>query len=321
MTAGLRAAGRRLPEGWRWRWHMTRHHAHLLRAQGTAYYVRWITLRWMLWAAGRLAARRYSVLSNVDAARRRRSDTVFLFGSGYSLNDLTAGEWAHIARHDVFGFSGFIHQSWVRTDFHLVRGWDETPAGLGRRHRTAEAYARRLASNPHFRDAVLVLQAEPSAQFANTLIARGLIRSGTAILRYRTARRLNDEPSDSWDVGLSHGPGTLADAVNAAYLLGWRNIVLVGVDMYDSRYFWGPPDATLDFDERGDFMRVTPVNDHAIRWDAAVNTSRNGMVETLGRWAGIFAARGVRLSVYNPRSLLVRVLPVYAGVPGPASTA
>jgi hypothetical protein len=45
------------------------------------------------------------------------------------------------------------------------------------------------------------------------------------------------------------------------------------------------------------------------------------MVETLGRWAGIFAARGVRLSVYNPRSLLVRVLPVYAGVPGPASRA
>ena len=38
--------------------------------------------------------------------------------------------------------------------------------------------------------------------------------------------------------GLRHVGGTLSDAVNAAACLGWTHIVLAGVDLYDSRYFW-----------------------------------------------------------------------------------
>jgi hypothetical protein len=316
----LRAAGHRLPEAWRWRWHKLTHHGRLVHGQGAGFYARWLATRWALYTAARLGTKPYRVLSPSDAAQRRRSDTVFVFGSGYSLNDVSPAEWEHFAAHDIFGFSGFIYQSWVRTDFHLVRGWDETAEGPARRARTTAAYARRIATNPHFSDTVLILQAEPEAEFGNTLLARRLLAPGTAVLRYRTARTLGDDPSETWNAGLTHGPGTLADVVNAAFLLGWREIVLAGVDMYDSRYFWGPPDATLDFDEHGEFLRVTPSNDHAIRWDGTVHTARNGMIETLGRWADVLSARGVRLFVYNPRSLLTRVLPVYEGTPRPAST-
>jgi hypothetical protein len=305
---------RRVPASWRWRWHRTRHHGRLLAAEGPSYYARWLADRWLVWVRARLASRRYTTLTVGAVEARRRSETVFVFGSGYSLNDLQPAEWAHVAEHDVFGFSGFIYQRWVRTDFHLIRGWDESADGLARLHRTTEAYGRRLALNPLFREATVVLQSELSAHFANTLVARGLLPSGIPLLRYRTARCLDDRPSDAWSAGLSHGPGTLGDVVNAAYLLGWRHIVLIGVDMYDSRYFWGPPDATLGFGEDGEFTRPTPLNDHGIAWNTRVNTARNGMVDTLGRWAALLSERGVRISVYNPRSLLTCALPVYDGV-------
>ena len=52
----------------------------------------------------------------------RRSETVFVFGSGYSLNEISDAEWQHIAAHDVFGFNAFYHQRWVPANFHLLRG-------------------------------------------------------------------------------------------------------------------------------------------------------------------------------------------------------
>jgi hypothetical protein len=300
-----------VPQTLRWRWHRVRHHRTMLREQGTAYFARFLAMRAALWTRSAVAQRAYTRLGRDQAAARRRSHRVFVFGSGYSLNELPPSAWSHFAEHDVFGFSGFIHQTWLRVDYHLVRGWDEGPDGLRRQRGSADAYARRLRDNPHFRDTVYVLQGDYGGLFPQLLVADRLLPAGAAVCWYRTNRYLDGRPGRSWAAGVSHGPGTLADAVNAAYLLGWREIVLVGVDMYDSRYFWGPPDATLEFDAQGRFAARAETTEHAIRWSAPHNTAANGMVDLLGAWAGVFAREGVTLSVYNPRSLLARVLPVY----------
>ena len=282
----------------------------MVREQGLPYYARWMTARADITVRDALARGAYPHLTAVEAARQRRSATVFVFGSGYSLNDLSPREWQHFAAHDVFGFSGFIYQQWIRVDFHLVRGWYEDVAGLTRSD-SVEAYARRLRENPHFRDTVLLLQGDAGNLMSNALVGRRLLSAGTRICRYRTARRLDDLPSDRWRDGLVHGPGTLGDVVNAAYLLGWRMIVLVGIDLYDSRYFWGPPDATLDFDAHGEYLEVRPTTDHGVAWNAHHNTTNLGIVPILGACARRFADVGVQLLVYNPRSLLSDVLPVY----------
>jgi hypothetical protein len=148
------------------------------------------------------------------------------------------------------------------------------------------------------------------------LVGERFLPAGAMVCRYRTARRLDEMPSPRWRAGLQREPGTLASAVNAAFLLGWREIVLVGVDLYDNRYFWGPPDATMHFDAAGAFTEPKASNDRGIEWDQPHNTVRGGMVEVLGRWRAVFESQGVHLAVYNPRSLLTRVLPMY---PRPAS--
>jgi hypothetical protein len=143
------------------------------------------------------------------------------------------------------------------------------------------------------------------------LVGERFLPAGAKVCSYRTARRLDEMPSPRWRWGLQREPGTLATVVNAAVLLGWREIVLVGVDLYDNRYFWGPADATMHFDASGAFADPKASNDRGIAWDRPHNTVRGGMVEVLGRWHAALERQGVHLTVYNPRSLLARVLPVY----------
>jgi hypothetical protein len=302
---------RRLPQGLRWRWHRLRHHGVFIEEHGLATYLRWSAFRSMLRARDLLAGRHYRRLRPDDVAARRRSDRVFVFGSGYSLNDVTPAEWAHIAEHDVFGFNGFVYQQWVRTDFHLVRSWVPDFRGPDWQRRAIATYASLIRGNRHFDDTVFVLQRQYSAEVCNMLIGERFLPDGAMVCRYRTARRLDEMPSPRWRAGLQREPGTLATVVNAAVLLGWREIVLVGVDLYDNRYFWGPADSTMHFDVAGAFADPQPSNDRGIAWDQPHNTVRGGIVDVLGRWRTVLEPQGVRLAVFNPRSLLTRVLPLY----------
>lgn len=291
--------------------HLARRHARRIREQGVDAYVRWNVLKaWLAWKRAD-GVRAYRVISEEAARARRRSDTVFVFGSGRSLNELGPAEWAHFAAHDVLGFSGFVYQDWVRTDFHLVRGWDYGEREADRRWlRSARVYAEHITRHGRFTDAVFVLQDEYRAVFARTLLGYGLLPAGATVLPYRPARGAGMWPSARLAEGLSHGTGTLCDAVNLAYVLGWRTIVLVGVDLYDSRYFWVPPDSTVAFDSTGE-MVAAPVNFRGTKAADVHPVVRNGLVELMGRWAAVFAERGVTLTVYNPRSLLAAVMPVY----------
>jgi hypothetical protein len=251
---------------------------------------------------------RYRMLGAADLRAARRSSTVFVFGSGYSLNDITTREWSHIASHDTFGFTAFASQRWVRTDFHLLRGGLE---GSLRWRPYAEELGQLLNSNPHFADTIFLMQGEYQAQFANQLLGYGLLRRGARVYRYRTARG-EGPPTRTLDEGLRHVGGTLSDAVNAAACLGWKHIVLAGVDLYDSRYFWLGPDETYAIDDRSGLLVPAERNPRGLRYDEVHSTARNGVVEIMGRWRDTLEReRGIRLSVFNPRSLLTEVMPVY----------
>ena len=107
------------------------------------------SVRALPWLSEQWSRSRYVVLDEAALRKTRRSDTVFLFGSGYSLNDLSAEEWEHIAAHDTIGFNYSSRQHWVRTDYHIVG--EIFTADDARRSRWwpgIEEYGRRIAGNP-----------------------------------------------------------------------------------------------------------------------------------------------------------------------------
>jgi hypothetical protein len=289
----------------------TRHTLHsqawVLRNRGVAEYVRWNSLLIDAVVRERMARSRYRFLTDAELIATRQSDTVFVFGSGASLNDITAAEWAHIAAHDTFGFTAFIYQKWIRVRYHLLRGGIEGSL-LWRAY--AEDFCAALNANPNFAETILILQGEYSAMFANQILGYKLIRPNTRVYRYHTAHG-DGLPTRSLSQGVRHIAGTLCDAVNVAVCMGWKNIVLAGVDLYDSRYFWLPPDKTYGVNAQG-MMVAADRTQRGGRFDDRHNTAVNGVVRTMGEWRDhLERERGIRLSVFNPRSLLADVMPIY----------
>jgi hypothetical protein len=99
--------------------------------------------------------------------------------------------------------------------------------------------------------------------------------------------------------------------VNVAACLGWKHIVLAGVDLYDSRYFWLGPDETLEFDPVTELLKPGKINTVGNGPYDRHNTARNGVVQRMEAWRHHLESRGIQLSVLNPRSLLADVMPVY----------
>jgi hypothetical protein len=204
-----------------------------------------------------------------------------------------------------------VYQKWIRVDYHLIRGWVEAKAGALNWQAHSQDFANVLNANEYFKDTILILQGEYLAQFCNSLIGCGHIRPSTRIFRYRTARGVRT-PTRRLSDGLAHGFGTLSDAVNFAYCMGWKTLVLVGVDLYDSRYFWLNSNETLAVDEATGMLVPAEINVRGTRFDGKHNAVNNGIVAAMAGWRDLFERDHVTMSVYNPRSLLRDVLPLYS---------
>jgi hypothetical protein len=282
----------------------------MVRSDGAGKALRWNAMLADAWLRDRLNRHHYRLLTPAEASQCRKSETVFVFGSGSSLNEISPVEWDHIAQHDVFGFNAFYHQQWIPVSFHLLRGG---LYGELRWRRYAGEVAELIRSNPHYGDTVFVMQEEFLAQFTNQLIGYKLFPPVRGLLRYSTSRADGVLPSPHIAQGLRHIAGTLTDAVNCAFCLGWRHIVLTGVDLYDSRYFWLRPDETTTVDRVNATMAAASVNAlGGTRSEDRHYTTRNGIVDVMAQWHQYFASRGVTLTVYNTRSLLANVMPVYS---------
>jgi hypothetical protein len=253
---------------------------------------------WQRFGRGR---HRYVFLDEDALRARRRSDTVFVFGSGASLNELEAADWALFERHETIGFNWFVRQDFVRVDYQVLRGLGADDYRRESWLTTLERYGAYARENRRYAEAVFVVQTGWNAINGNRAIGLELLPVDRPIFLYRSGV---DQRELSWSFaeGLAHPSSTLEDAVNFAVLTGWTRIVLVGVDLYDRRYFWLPPDeARVEDTERGASV------------DEPHSRATSGMLATLGEWTCELAPHGIELSVYNARSLLASVMPTFPG--------
>jgi hypothetical protein len=266
----------------------------------------------------------YEQLSEADFWATRRSDTLFIFGSGASVNDIPPQEWAAMAAHDTLSFNWFIHQDFIRIDYHIIRELLQAEA-FQRPLWEAEArhYATTLEANPHYQDTLLLIQGGWLALTGNRLVGLRMFRPGRRIFRFHNQRVPAGGrvlPNARLADGLVHHLGTLSDALNIAYAGGWRRAVLVGVDLYDRRVFWLPPDEL-----RPDYQH--PLKGGGVaQIDTPHQTMLNGLLPFLKDWYAYLGEQGLQVMVYNPRSLLADFMPVYqaeelthAAHPGPDS--
>lgn len=240
------------------------------------------------WIADRKARRFYGSVTEADLRSARKSDTVFVCGTGFSISSITNDEWQRIGKHDVLSFRCFPKQSFVRVGFHVTGEIDDV-----------DEYAEDINSNPLYDQALFLVQGGLRAHMGNRLIGGRKLRIGAPLFRFkRKARGIMAPLSKNFSDGVVHGFGSVCKAINVAYILGWKRIVLVGIDLYDHRHFYHPPDKLRDVEKAG------------IAIDDPYTTSA-GIVALIGMWNDHLASEGRGIFIYNPRSLLAKRVPVF----------
>lgn len=241
------------------------------------------------WLRDRRGRRGYRVLGEDELLETRGSDTAFVFGSGRSLAEIEDAEWGRIARHDTVSLREFPRQQWVRASYHLTGEID-----------FIDEYAARLRANPLYSDTVFVVQEGWRAEMGNELVGRRLLPADARLFRFkRVARGRYSPPSRRFGDGVVHGYNSIIGATNFAVLMGWRRIVLTGVDLYNKEYFWLPAGETRMYEKPG-LTATSLFQNHA------------EMIDMLGRWSDLLAPEGIRILVHNPRSLLAQRLGVFS---------
>ena len=246
--------------------------------------------------------------------RGRRKDTIFIMGSGYSINDITKEEWQHfIDVGDILSFNYFFKGKFVPINYHICAEMDGPPNyGLilmNSKHREGiKSYYNEIFSNPCYKDTTYFLRYKIDFTKAPVTIALWALFflkafKNKQVCPYRIVMQKDAilEPSDNIHA-IIHLNATLSDAINISYILGYKKIVMVGIDLYDRRYFWLERNETDECDLKRDKMY------------SDIHSTADNVLRGMAVWNKYLIKKGVMLYIYNPHSLLNKVLPIYRNV-------
>jgi len=193
--------------------------------------------------------RKYRVrrLSQLDIGARKRSKTLYVLGSGPSVNDLAPAQFAQMAQHDSVGFNFWLIHDFVPT-YYLV----ELSADKRRNTTFFELLDKR---QDVYGQVPLILQYKlwrrsetnfsrlPDSLMENVYLHapwallshhQNLLRPMLGYWRRRVART-----GTSWGLDhLVHHRASLVLAVMFGLVCGYEDIVLVGVDLNSPHFFW-----------------------------------------------------------------------------------
>jgi len=156
------------------------------------------------------------------------ADTVLIYGSGWSLTKISEPEWERLRQYDSIGFNWFIWQTWIRPTYMLVGGirWDKHEKKLGKNKQQAYQNYGVQARTPRYGDTVFLAtdwQSELSGGLPN---------------EHRVVRTEEWETEDLGKIHWSQETSNTHSALGWAIKKGYRRAVLLGIDLYDYRYFY-----------------------------------------------------------------------------------
>lgn len=250
-----------------------------------------------------------AVFDRCEFQQRKRSDRLFILGSGASVNTIPDDGWAHIGRHDSLGLNFWCLHPFVPT-FYMF----ETPRDEARRVffeasisiRESE-YAKVLLLYREPQKRSIDSERLPSVLASNLRVPlRTTLFDGPEWQLRRQLRTISESKRWARSSKLLQFRASLTEAVSFGALLGYSEIVLLGVDLNHTRYFWE------EFEEFSGFPsgQVGTVHRTADPIFGALTIDKvlACMAEEL------LAPKGIKLFTGSPESALAKVLPIYEGI-------
>ena len=235
---------------------------------------------------------------NKLSQRRRKSDTVFILGSGASVKDISSSQWNKISEHDTIAFNWFVYQNFLPIDYYIIKGIADRDIDRNIFMPQLNEFSRLIFKNKElYKNTLFLLQDGLSASNTNRLLYNRMLPQSSHITRYISDVD-NSLLSTSLPI-LSAKGSVLFSAINFALLLEYKNIVLVGVDLYNRDYFWLKDNEVRTIDLLRD---ATKEEKHF---------TTNKIIELLEPIIKDYSNKNVKFYTYNEKSLLRNIMEVY----------
>jgi hypothetical protein len=220
-------------------------------------YYAWFSVENDVWAARLRRQLDIPPLSDLDLLRVKGSETVFILGSGQSINKITPQRWEVIKANDTIALNNWLVHPFVpkfycfdsaprtsRSEPGLEAGYDFLLKNIWSR---ATDYRRtiKIVSNLRRGKGCQIVRELPSEWRENLYFGRTppvVARTKsefTAMVRYYKARGTFAQLSRSRN--LFKYNSILVTCLSVAIRLGYRRIVLCGVDLSSNHYFYHDP--------------------------------------------------------------------------------
>ncbi|MCE7995985.1 MAG: hypothetical protein HEP71_28655 [Roseivirga sp.] len=187
-----------------------------------------------------------------EILKHKKSDTIFILGSGPSINRITDEQWKHIGQHDSFGFNYWFLHDFIPTFYMFQMPEDEETQNM-----TLNILEGR---QPRMKDVPFILRGSAIANGKLDVTDKrfGVLKDSEVYflneyplhMMVETDINLVLEYLDLLDL-LPHGNLTkfipklrssMALLIVLAYQMGYENIVLCGMDMQGGfDHFWDDP--------------------------------------------------------------------------------
>ena len=259
-------------------------------------------------------------LSKEDFLSKKNSDTIVVYGSGYSINDISEDQWAELGQFDSIGFNWFL-KSKRPVNFYLLREQDIWRKN-GKGDESREELMKTLKS--HYKDTCLIVSnLSTSAPKWSRLYHYGRseyhdqIPLEGVVLKEKFAQQSFREYSNGWpsrdkrygalchhfkkvdlfEGGIIYDFCSMITILHIITYLKYKRVIFAGVDLYDHRYFWLKEDQL-----RG----ATRQKNRKLDEEHFVASFTIGLI---GAYNIVFA--DTELYSLNPKSLLTQKIPVW----------
>lgn len=189
------------------------------------------------------------LLESLDLRSLKGSETLFVLGSAWSINDIPDEKWNIIARHDSLGLNFWPAHPFVPKFFHFENlSYDERPVMFDAfrllMERRAASYANTVKIITDLAPAGLrqIVFELPEGMknnaylgFALPIVARNEEELRAGIMYMNSLGAFSPNANVAW---LFKSSGSVTAAMTLAVLIGYKRIVLCGVDLNNQDYFY-----------------------------------------------------------------------------------
>ena len=239
----------------------------------------------------------YNYISIVDLKKLKSSNKIFIFGSGYSLNDVTHDEYDYINKHDTLSFNQFYKQDFIDLTYYIVREVGKSKNAFQMNETLSDFQENFLRDR--YKKTTFLLQDDLTATMSIEIESRFLLPQGSTLSKFKTFSRKLVPPPSKLNSGLVHYGGTLSDAICFAYQMDYKEIILCGVDLNDRRYFFLEKNQPRDLDLQRNSSVTEP------------HKTKLPIISLIKEWVPVVKNESKKLYNLNPDSELKKYLPLY----------